>query len=269
MTPTEKFADFHTHSTYCDGKNTLREMVQASYDKGLYAFGFSGHSPMDEECEWCIPSDRLDEYYAEATALKNEYKGKMDVLVGLELDIFSPLPTQKFDYYISSVHSIEKDGAMLTVDYSRERMVADVRKYYGGDYYAYTKDYFELVGQCADRLDGVIVGHFDLVTKFNEGGCLFDESDERYLEQGYAAIDKLCKKNVIFEVNTGAISRGYRKTPYPSLPFLKRIKQNGGRVILSGDCHSTDAICHEFELALRLIHEAGFDSVEKYPIIRN
>ena len=266
MTPTEKFADFHTHSTYCDGKNTLREMVQSAFEKGLYAFGFSGHAPMDGECEWCILSDRLDEYYNEATALKNEYKDKLDVFVGLELDIFSPLPKQKFDYFISSVHSIEKDGAMLTVDYSREQTVADVQKYYSGDYYAYTKDYFELVSHCADRLDGVIVGHFDLVTKFNEGGRLFDETDERYVEQGYAAIDKLCEKNVIFEVNTGAISRGYRTSPYPSLTFLKRIKQNGGKVILSGDCHSTDAICHEFELALRLIHEAGFETVEKFPV---
>lgn len=260
-------SDFHTHSSWCDGKNTLREMAEAAYKKGLYAFGFSGHSPMGDDCEWCIASKRLEGYFSEATELKKEYEGKIELLVGLELDVFSPIPSQEFDYFISSVHYIKKDGAMLPIDLSKKQTISDVEKYYGGDYYAYTADYFELVGKCADRLDGVIVGHFDLVTKFNEGDCLFDTTDERYLAQGYAAIDKLLERNVMFEVNTGAISRGYRTEPYPSVPFLEYINKKGGKIILSGDCHNADAICYAFDLALDHIKKAGVDSVEKYPII--
>lgn len=37
-------ADFHTHSTYCDGKNTLEEMLDAAIYKKMAAIGFSGHS---------------------------------------------------------------------------------------------------------------------------------------------------------------------------------------------------------------------------------
>ena len=117
-------------------------------------------------------------------------------------------------------------------------------------------------------MDGVIVGHFDLVTKFNEGDVLFDTTDERYLTQGYAAIDKLLEKNVIFEVNTGAMSRGYRTEPYPSIMFLRYIKEKGGRVILSGDCHNASAICHAFDLAYEHIKKAGLEETEKYPILR-
>lgn len=262
-----QLADFHTHSTHCDGKNTLREMLDAACEKGLYAFGFSGHSPMVEDCDWCIAEDYICQYYDEATRLKSEYEGKIKVLVGLELDVFSPMPNQKFDYLISSVHYIKKNGEMLPIDLSREKMVADVNRHYDGDFFAYTNDYFELVGSCADRVDGVVVGHLDLVTKFNEGGCLFDENDERYLAQGFSAIDKLCEKNVVFEVNTGAMSRGYRTSPYPSLPFLERINKNGGKVILSGDCHNKDAICHAFPLAYQKVTDAGFKSVERYPIL--
>ena len=109
-------SDFHTHSTWCDGKNTLREMVDAALEKGLYAFGFSGHSPMVSDCEWCIADEKLENYFRDATALKEEYKDKINVLVGLELDVFSPIPSQKFDYLISSVHYIKKDGAMLPID---------------------------------------------------------------------------------------------------------------------------------------------------------
>ncbi len=261
-------SDFHTHSTWCDGKNTLREMVDAALEKGLYAFGFSGHSPMVSDCEWCIADEKLENYFRDATALKEEYKDKINALVGLELDVFSPIPSQKFDYLISSVHYIKKDGAMLPIDLSQKQTISDVEKYYGGDYYAYTRDYFELVSTCADRVDGVIVGHFDLVTKFNEGDVLFDTTDERYLTQGYAAIDKLLEKNVIFEVNTGAMSRGYRTEPYPSIPFLRYIKEKGGRVILSGDCHNASAICHAFDLAYEHIKKAGLEETEKYPILR-
>ena len=37
-------ANFHTHTTYCDGKNTPEEMVQAAIALGMTAIGFSGHS---------------------------------------------------------------------------------------------------------------------------------------------------------------------------------------------------------------------------------
>ena len=50
-----------------------------------------------------------------------------------------------------------------------------------------------------------------------------------------------------FEVNTGAISRGYRTHPYPSRAMLRYIAQKGGSVILSGDSHSKDALCCAFE----------------------
>ena len=30
-----KYGDFHVHSTYCDGKSTLRETVEAAIAKGL------------------------------------------------------------------------------------------------------------------------------------------------------------------------------------------------------------------------------------------
>ena len=105
------------------------------------------------------------------------------------------------------------------------------------------------------------------MTKFNEGDALFDTTDMRYLSAGYRAIDKLLEKNVIFEVNTGAISRGYRTEPYPSVPFLEYIRKKGGKIILSGDCHSETAICFAFDLALDHIKKAGFSNSEKYPII--
>lgn len=31
-------ADFHTHTSYCDGAGTPREMVETAYKNGIYGF---------------------------------------------------------------------------------------------------------------------------------------------------------------------------------------------------------------------------------------
>ena len=43
---------YHTHTTFCDGKNTLAEMAAAAYAAGVRYYGVSCHShtpiPADE-----------------------------------------------------------------------------------------------------------------------------------------------------------------------------------------------------------------------------
>jgi len=36
-------SNYHTHSTFCDGKNTPEEIVLAAIDKGFDVIGLSGH----------------------------------------------------------------------------------------------------------------------------------------------------------------------------------------------------------------------------------
>ncbi|MBO5371040.1 MAG: PHP domain-containing protein, partial [Clostridia bacterium] len=35
--------DLHTHTTYCDGKDSPEDMVKTAIEKGLRVIGFSGH----------------------------------------------------------------------------------------------------------------------------------------------------------------------------------------------------------------------------------
>ena len=52
-------ANLHTHTSFCDGKNSPEEMVRSAVEKGFDVLGFSGHSytPFDETyCPvWKIP----------------------------------------------------------------------------------------------------------------------------------------------------------------------------------------------------------------------
>ena len=73
--------------------------------------------------------------------------------------------------------------------------------------------------------------------------------------------EKLIKKEVLFEINTGAIARGYRRTPYPALPFLRRISARGGRVVINSDAHSADKLTFKFDEAMMIARNIGFGSV--------
>ena len=104
-----------------------------------------------------------------------------------------------------------------------------------------------MVSRFAEREDVTIIGHFDLITKYNEGGCLFDETHPRYLAAAKKSIDRLLAAGKPFELNTGAIARGYRTTPYPASQLLAYIREKGGALMLASDAHSPENIAFAFD----------------------
>ena len=91
-----------------------------------------------------------------------------------------------------------------------------------------------------------IIGHFDLITKFIEQDAGFDVRHPRYVKAWQAAADMLLKTGRPFEINTGAMSRGYRTEPYPAREIRNYIRAHGGKLILSSDSHQKDTIAHRF-----------------------
>ncbi len=239
--------DLHTHTTYCDGKNTPEEMVRAALAAHLTCLGFSGHgyAPYDTDC--CMTREGEKAYRAEIAALRRKYAGRIRILCGVEQDYWSEEDTAPYDYVIGSVHYI-KDGAdYLCVDNTPEIARASVETHFGGDWYAYAAAYFETVADVVNKTRCDIIGHFDLITKFNEKEHLFDESHPRYVAAWQAALERLLPYGKPFEINTGAITRGWRTTPYPSADMIEYIKARGGRFILSSDSHSDKTLCYGFE----------------------
>ena len=74
------------------------------------------------------------------------------------------------------------------------------------------------------------------------------------------AIHSLKGKIPLFEVNTGAISRGYRTSPYPQMEFLKEFNRLGFGVVVTSDCHDKNFIDCFYNEAEMLISNAGFKS---------
>ena len=249
--------NFHTHSTYCDGKNTLEEVVLSAIKKGMDAIGFSGHAHTPHDGSYCMTVEGTEAYRAEIEALKEKYKGKIEIYSGLEMDYFSDTDTTPFDFTIGSVHYVLKDGVYHDVDGSSERFQESVREGWNGDAIGFAVDYFAEVANIIEKTNADIIGHFDLVTKFNEGGKIFDENDPRYVSAWMKALDKLIPAGKLFEINTGAISRGYRTEPYPARPIIQEIAKRGGKLILSADSHQTDTLVYGFAEAIQYAKECG------------
>ena len=49
--------NYHTHTNYCDGKNTAEEIVKKAIELGLSELGFSGHSYTDFDLDFCNFAD--------------------------------------------------------------------------------------------------------------------------------------------------------------------------------------------------------------------
>ena len=255
--------DYHIHTNLCDGKNSPKEMVDAAVNMGLKTIGFSGHGYAGVEGVFGMTERNQQKYIETIQALRIKYADRIRILCGIEQEGLAGKPVEDFDYVIGSVHYVEKDGRLFEVDISPEGFEKAVAECFGGDYYDFCERYFESVANVVESTDADIIGHLDLVTKFNEGDCLFDTSHPRFVAAWQKAADKLLKTGKPFEINTGAISRGYRTAPYPSKDILLYILERGGKFILNSDSHSADSICFEFEKWEKWATDLGAEIVEK------
>ena len=239
------YSDLHMHTVFCDGKNTPEEMVLSAIDKGLKTVGVCAHASMPFRADWCIRKDNIKAFIEEIERLKEKYKDKITVLLGLEDDIFSEHDRTPFDYVIGSVHYFKVGEKYYPIDLSVKELRFAVEDGFDGDACLAAEQYFENVVKVCDGAD--VIGHFDLITKFMDLDPLFDQNAPRYKKAWMDAVDKLIPLNIPFEINTGAISRGYRTTPYPSPEIIDYIKSKGGRFIISSDSHSAQNIAYEFD----------------------
>ncbi len=250
--------NLHTHSTFDDGQNTMEEMVRAAISAGFSSLGFSVHTPMPFPACWTIEESRLPDYVAEARRLRRAYAGQIDVFCGAEWDMLSQVPLDGFGYVIGSAHHIPAGSGRYCVDHKPEETERYLKEYFENDADAAAEAYFEFTARLASfpRVD--IIGHFDILTKFDDMREFYRPDSPRYRAAALAAMDALVAAGKIFEINTGAVARGYRKTPYPSRDLLQELHKRGARVTVSSDAHTAGEIAFGFAEAERLAHECGF-----------
>ena len=253
---------YHAHSVYSDGKNTLEEMVQAAIKRGMKEIGFTDHAPMQFYCDWSMDESKVQDYKTEVLSLREKYKDQIKIYLGIEQDYYSIPADPHYDFILGSVHYVYKNGQYLSVDISASEVHDFIMKQYNGDVYAYCEDYFKSVGDIYEKTKCNIIGHFDLVTKFNERIPLIDINNPRYVNAYTEALNKLLKSPAIFEINTGAISRGYRTSPYPDNNMIDIVAKSGKPFAICSDTHNVESVDCNLEAEREKLDQKGYSYIK-------
>lgn len=311
-------ANYHTHTSFCDGSDAAEAVVQEALRKGFTHLGFSGHMDPGVSMDYAA-------YAQEICRLQAAYRDRIDILRGAELDnVYDPscvagaelygsgeaIPPALSDapgasaseafgapgvhvgeavavpgaeYTIGSTHFVPVPGSsvwsspaafgthregsenwdLIGVDGDIGLLHDQCRQYYGGDFYALSADYYSFEAMVAARLHPTLIGHFDLITRFNDlsradGGHFLDETSERYLLPARRAMEALVPYGLPFEINCGAVNRGRKKELYPRPELLRYLHALGGEILISADAHQKELLDGGFEEAMEVARWAGF-----------
>ena len=149
--------NLHTHTAYCDGKDTVREMVEQAIALGFETLGFSGHSYTAYNPTYCMSRENTIKYCSEVREVAREYADKIRILCGIEQDFYAADPPFGFDYIIGSIHAVEKSGEYIEVDYKPEILRDGVNRLWNGDFYAFCEDYYALMPQLIEKTNADIM----------------------------------------------------------------------------------------------------------------
>lgn len=250
--------NLHTHTTYCDGKNTPRELLDTAIRKGFDSIGFSGHSVMTYSPFSRVTYESTAEYKKEINRLKIEYADKIKVFLGLEFDMFSDDDYSGLDYTIGSVHYLQIGNKKVGFDRDIPSMQKVIDERFYGNGMEFAKSYYRHMAELPEHYSYDIIGHFDLVNKHGRNASFFDDASKEYKTAAIEAAEALSGKIPFFEVNTGCMPRGYRNFPYPAPFIVKEMKRLGFGAVITSDCHNAEYLDAGYDMGRELLISCGF-----------
>lgn len=254
-------------------KGKLEDVVKTAIERGFTHYGLSEHCPRDRVAD-LYPEEqaagvdglatKFDAYLREARRVQALYADHIDVLVGFETE---RLPPQQWaermtalrrhtqaDFIIGSVHDV--DGTW--VDLSPE-MTAEAARAAGGREALQIK-YFDAVAELVTTLRPEVVGHIDLVRKFDGETAHFGPRAMAACER---ALEAASAVGAVLDVNPGAMRRGMSPV-YPLPQILARAREMGVGVTLGDDGHGPHDVGAGLEACMEAIAGAGYQVVDYF-----
>ena len=252
--------NLHTHSTFCDGKNTLEEMIETALELKFSSIGFSRHACMPFESSFCKGGKYIQEYKEKARALQEKFKEQIDIFVGTEYDLYSIDSLEGYDYVIGSFHYFLQNGEYIPFDRDAAHIKKIFDTYFDSNPLKMAKAFYEETAKLASLAPDVI-GHFDLVAKHTPTLNIIDEDDKAYQSIAIEALRELSKKTQVFEINVGCVARGYKKSPYLAPFIVKELKRLGCQITISSDCHDKNHFDANWNMAIERLLDCGYKNI--------
>ena len=263
------YSNYHVHSDFCDGHNSLAEMAEAAFRQNIRSLGFSSHALQQFSTEWHLQPERYDEYAAAVTSLKEEYRGRMDILLGFEADYLKGYAVPDIscfskwdpDYLIGAVHFVPCSNGCFAADTGIKDFPEETVKAGCKDAKEAVSLYFETEREMIEKCSFTILAHPDLIRKQNSKEQRFNENDSWYKNEIKATVKAIRKAGICVEINTGGIARGYLEQPYPSPYFLELLNKENIPVMINTDAHRTEHIAFWYDNARRYARNAGYSEL--------
>jgi len=261
-------ANYHTHSRFCDGKGEPEEYVLYALAKGFTHLGFSGHAPLPFTTDWTMKEEDFPAYKAAVVELKERYRDRIEILLGLEVDYIPDLALPEsvsrrgdgLEYTLGSVHYLGrlKDGRRWTVDSPQAEFEKGLEETFAGDVRKAVERYYAIEEAMLVSVSPDIIAHFDLIKKNNRNGSFFCESEAWYREAVSRCLEAVRSSGAILEVNTGGIARDTSGALYPSAWILRECLEKDIPILISSDAHRPQDVDSLFVETALLLSGIGF-----------
>ncbi len=249
-------ADYHNHTARCGhAGGETREYVAAALAAGLTEIAFTDHIPLyflpgeDPDPHLAMTRGELPGYVAEVAALKEEFAGRIDVLLGIEADYVEGaedelrrvLGLHEWDVVLGSIHRVA--GNWIDAPGSGRRHETE------GSAFLW-REYYRLMVSASSTGLFDVMSHFDLPKKFGHrrpADCLADE---------VRAIEAAARAGVAVEVSSAGLRKAVAEE-YPAPVLLRRLVASGVGIVFSSDSHAPAEVGWGLERTMAAAREAG------------
>lgn len=254
-------------------KDDLRSVVQRAVAVGFTHYGLSEHCPRDRAQDMypgeedLSPADlaaHFAAYAKEARGLQAEFADRIELLVGLETERLPPggwvdrmaahRRALDADYIVGSVHDV--DG--IWIDFSPEE-TARAAVHCGG-VEALRIRYFEALAELVTRLRPQVVGHLDLIRKFDGPDPHFSPRERAAAERTLEAVREA---GAVLDINAAPPRKGLGPV-YPVSSLLTRACEMGVGVTLGDDSHGVASVGVGLDACLQAINDAGYKQLHYF-----
>ncbi len=254
-------SNYHTHSKFCDGCTEPELVVIKAIELEYKELGFSSHAPYkNDECS-IMKIDIVENYFSEINRLKNKYKSDIQILTGLEIDHISGhenydwFNSPELDYTLGSVHFVYNKtlGHFISIDEKPEKFIKEIENIYDGNVQNLIHDYYHTIREMVLKYAPDILGHMDIIKKFNQKLHFFDEDTTWYKDEIIETLDAIKTSGTIVEINTRGYYRGWTREFYPSNWIIEKCVDLKIPMIINVDAHHPNHLKEGFDCISKVI----------------
>lgn len=241
--------NFHTHTFRCNHAGCSdQRYVDVAIEAGIESLGFSDHTPYvgfegDFYSFYRMRPDELSDYVDSVKALREQYKGKIEIHLGLEAEYYPRLfpglleflRPYGIEYLILGQHYLDDDQHGMYVQWVKSE-----------------EDLIKYVDQCIEALE---TGAFSCIAHPDIVG--FDRNDPAFGRE----MTRLCLRcnelGIPVEINVLGI---YRERIYPCEEFLRVCRDCAATVVVGVDAHLPDQFTDRASI------DKAYELIEKYDL---